>query len=96
MNYNGTPAGIIDRPSDVQTFGLQPNPSNGQVTITGSFESTDGTCLIYNAMGQLVESMEVNLDAPCQLNLSHLPNGVYMMHINSDSKTYRAKMVITQ
>ncbi|MCR4965554.1 MAG: T9SS type A sorting domain-containing protein [Bacteroidales bacterium] len=96
MNYNGTPAGINNFQDEVHTFGVQPNPSNGQVTITGSFAEDNGTCLIYNAMGMLVGSYEVDLAAPCQLNLSHLPNGVYMMNITSGNQTYRSKMVITQ
>lgn len=96
MNYDGTPAGIETYQPDFKTFGIQPNPSNGQVTILGTFASDNGTCMIYNAMGMLVGTYDLQLDAPCQLNLSHLPNGVYMMHINSDGQNYRSKLVIAQ
>ena len=96
INYNGTPAGIMDNASDIRTFGIQPNPTSGQVSVSGAFDSDEGTCLIYNAMGMLVGSYDVRLDAPFQLNLSNLPNGVYMMNIISGNHTFRSKLIITQ
>ncbi len=96
MNYNGTPAGIQNFDTDVKTFGIFPNPSTGNISVSGNFASDEGTCMIYNAMGVLVGNYHVQLSDAFSLDLSHLPNGVYMMHIVSDDQTFRSKMVIAR
>jgi hypothetical protein len=59
-----------------QTINIYPNPVTDELTI----ENGQGTAIIYNAVGQSVQ--EVNIDASkVQLNVSELPQGIYTIHI---------------
>ena len=68
--------GIVE--SDDQAYTLFPNPANESVTIKGE---NLNTVRIYNALGQLVESIEA---AGNELNISTASymNGVYFIKVN--------------
>jgi hypothetical protein len=62
--------------SNPQTINIYPNPVTDELTI----ENGQGTAIIYNAVGQSVQ--EVNIDASkVQLKVSELPQGIYTIHI---------------
>jgi hypothetical protein len=55
---------------------IYPNPVRYSLTI----ENGQGTAIIYNALGQLIQ--QVNIDASkLQLDVSELPQGIYTIHI---------------
>jgi hypothetical protein len=59
-----------------QTINIYPNPVTDELTI----ENGQGTAIIYNAVGQSVQ--EVDIDASkVQLTVSELPQGIYTIHI---------------
>ena len=63
--------------SNPQTINIYPNPVTDELTI----ENGQGTAIIYNALGQSVQ--EVNIDASkVQLKVSELPQGIYTIHIH--------------
>ncbi|MFT5913209.1 MAG: hypothetical protein ACI9XO_004756 [Paraglaciecola sp.] len=62
--------------SNHQNINIYPNPVTDELTI----ENGQGTAIIYNAVGQSVQ--EVNIDASkIQLTVSELPQGIYTIHI---------------
>lgn len=98
MRYDGTiVTGVQDYELESSTFEVVPNPtSNGMVTVKGNFQHENAVCNIYNVMGQLVMSCEVTTDATFPLNLSHLNNGIYIMHILGSSRNYNSKLIIAK
>ena len=55
---------------------IYPNPVRYSLTI----ENGQGTAIIYNALGQLIQ--QVNIDASkIQFDVSELPQGIYTIYI---------------
>lgn len=96
MNYDGSEATGVETHSSVLNFNIAPNPTAGNVTITGSFGFEDGVCNIYDAMGRLVNSSNVTLSPSFTMNLNDLNNGVYFMEIFSNNNVYKSKVVIAR
>lgn len=71
---------------------VSPNPSNGIVTINGISESTDVE--IYNSIGKLLLTKNINLDSN-QLDLTSLNNGVYLFK-TSNSNSQFSRIVINK
>jgi hypothetical protein len=67
---------------------IYPNPSNGNFTVNCPAEKINYS--ICNSLGQEILS-GVNTAATFQVNLSHLPNGVYYLRLaNANSQTHIA------
>ncbi len=96
MRYDGTPAGIVERTAPTMNLNIAPNPSNGMVTINGTFDSESGVCNVYNIMGMLVSSSNVTLSPSMTMNFSDLTNGAYFIEIISDNQIYKSKMIIAK
>jgi len=95
VKYSTNPTSITDNPQDA-TLRIYPNPTNGQLHITG-FDGTDaihGVCTdaqIFDVYGRkvLVVAVETHGRASLQqqqhptttLDISHLPDGVYFLRI---------------
>ena len=95
MDFHGN-VGVRDNSSHIRYFNATPNPSNGLLTVKGSFHGNSGRCNVYNAMGMLVYSEELSLSPTFNLNLSHLTNGIYFVEIGDGSQLYRSKVVIAK
>ncbi|MBK8369069.1 MAG: T9SS type A sorting domain-containing protein [Bacteroidetes bacterium] len=67
---------------------IYPNPNNGDFTI---LIPTKGTYTIVNAIGQIVETIELKEDAQ-QINVSGLSQGMYYVI----GKTSKVKVVVTK
>ncbi|MBR4135186.1 MAG: choice-of-anchor J domain-containing protein [Bacteroidales bacterium] len=65
-------------------FSIYPNPATDVLTVVG-----EGVAEIYNAIGQLVLSNEVNGNA--QLNVSDLESGVYFVRMNGNTQRFIKK-----
>lgn len=96
MHYDGTPAGIEDLGEPAQSFTIAPNPSYGNVSLKGAFEPGNGICNVYDAMGTLVHSSNINLEPTFNMNFSGLSNGIYLVEIVNDNHIYKSKMVIVK
>lgn len=92
---NGAPSSIQTNES-AANLNVHPNPSNGMVTISGSFNAGNGICNVYDMMGNLVTSKAVNLNAETTLNLSNLTPGMYMLEISDNANVYRSKILINK
>lgn len=80
----------------VNALDVYPNPSNGMITVCGSFNEGTGICNVYDMMGNLVMSKNVTLDSEISLNLNQLVSGMYMVEINDNSNIYRSKIIISK
>lgn len=95
MKFNGTILGIQEHESS--SFDIYPNPTqDGHVTIQGEFLPEQATCHIYNALGQLVKSVEIMTDATFTLNVSTLDNGIYFVDILGSERIYHSKLIIAR
>ena len=80
----------------VNALNVYPNPSNGLISVSGSFDEGVGICNVYDMMGNLVMSQNINLVSEFTLNLSQLVSGMYMVEINDNSNIYRSKIIISK
>lgn len=98
MNYDGSVvASIADYERQVSTFEVYPNPAQeGIVTIQGEFLPETAVCNIYNAVGQLVRSSNVETDATFSLNVNGLENGIYFVELIGSQRNYKSKLIISK
>jgi len=72
---------------DESPFKVYPNPTNGWVNVTGPMvEQVE----VFTPDGRLVERFGGRVNG---LNLSHLPEGVYVLRIGSDRGTFVHRLV---
>ncbi len=97
---NGTSgvAGIQNQSSSnlfkVNEYLIYPNPNNGQFTIKGALPQNTQLQVI-NTIGQVVYSvLQENAMDETQLDLSGLPNGLYLLNIIKSSSTTSQKICI--
>jgi hypothetical protein len=63
----------------METVSLYPNPANDKLFLEGLEEECEIS--IYNAMGMKVKTISLQGDA--EINISELPAGLYLLHIDS-------------
>lgn len=87
----------IDFPNGISalntaTFSIHPNPSNGNITITG-LQTNDKVSLV-NAFGKVVKltDNDMNVDQ-VELNLSTLPQGLYFVRIERNGAISNQKLI---
>jgi len=74
------------------TFSVYPNPATGQITITDlPQEATRIT--IYNALGALINDIELNGSGEPEIDLSAFPDGMYLIQLQSDHKLLSKKVM---
>ncbi len=82
--------------NEFEVFGVYPNPSNGEVTLTLS-TNEDVTVSLFDIRGRKVynEFKQNNSDVfTTKLNFSGMASGVYMLDVQSGSKRAVKKIVI--
>lgn len=67
-----------------------PNPSCGQVFISEVTQPTE--LKIYNSVGVLFQELEIHSDQ--ELDLSHLPKGIYFLTLSLDGTRYSRKIIL--
>jgi len=98
MRYDGTViTGIEEHASAISTFEIYPNPTqDGNITIQGEFFPEMAVCNIYNAMGQLVMTRNVETDATFTMNVNGLNNGIYFIELIGSERNYKSKLIISK
>ncbi len=79
----------IDDLIDSKTIRISPNPVVDRFTLTGKKEVSQ--LVIYNGMGQL---MMTSNGLKKEINVSHLPKGVYLLKLEVKGQWLFKKMVI--
>ena len=88
--------GLTNFTQVVDALNVYPNPNNGQMTVSGNFSEGNGTCMVYDMMGNLVLSRDITLAPEFTLNLNSLAPGMYMMEINDNTHISHAKIIISK
>jgi hypothetical protein len=85
--------GITTIASANETFGVYPNPNNGEFTLT-SGQLTENTYLeIYNNIGQLI-SKQLIKEATVKVNMTEQADGIYHLRITKEGEQlYKSKII---
>jgi hypothetical protein len=86
---NGTTVGLYENPE--LFFQLYPNPADEFIVISGP-DLLHALVKIFNATGQLVYSAFAD-EIPRRLDISYLPEGFYLVEVDSGSKKIIRKLV---
>lgn len=70
---------------------VYPNPTKGVLNISG--ETPIKTISIYNIVGQQLLFNKVDAATTCQINMSSLPKGVYLVQIEGENAMQTTKIV---
>jgi hypothetical protein len=81
-----------------QAIQLFPNPSSGQTTldIHGANAAGAMQLALFNVLGQEVYTSTVRDNFQNRLDLSNLPNGLYLLHVKSGSDYFVRQLVLTK
>lgn len=88
--------GINNYTQVVDALNVHPNPNSGIMTISGAFTEGEGVCRVYDMLGNLVMNRNITLAPEFTLNLNQLTPGMYMLEINGNNRTSRAKIIISK
>ena len=78
--------------SNIKVF---PNPSSGILQIQKDSENTFETLSVIDMLGKNVYSSQLNImQAEEQIDLSHLPKGIYLLNFKSDLETLTKRIII--
>ncbi len=86
--------GVIDLTKGKDIFNIFPNPTSGKANLQGNNSNTSYSVDVMNTLGQRVQYYT---SVQRQINLSNLPNGVYLL-VSTDLQTgkiYRNKIIKT-
>jgi hypothetical protein len=86
-----TESGLAFKTS-LPTFSMYPNPVTEQLNLILNDNSANASIQIYNLTGALVLETQADEFAKCQINLSNLQAGVYVVKVNN----YQASVFIKQ
>lgn len=91
--WNPGVLGISNMNSDKNDLTVFPNPSTGIITINGLEPSA--LLEVFDFAGQLVVSEKLNLSAISrQLDLSYLPDGIYLLKATDKNQVKSSKIIL--
>lgn len=76
-----------------QQFNLYPNPANKVVNITNNENMLVNQITIYDINGKQISTQTFNNEGGIQLNIEGLPNGTYLLHIETNEAMVVKKLV---
>ncbi|MEQ8909883.1 MAG: T9SS type A sorting domain-containing protein [Vicingaceae bacterium] len=95
VSITGQPVGLEDVEKTAAKLSFYPNPSNGEVKLLKNSDIQIDRLEVYNLKGQLVMNLTEGLNQNfLQLDLSHLPKGVYTIKSVGDQFTQSDKLII--
>jgi len=74
------------------SFAIYPNPSNGLITLES--EKPIQRLAVFDALGKLVYQENVQSQTQVQVNLGHLPHGLYLIQVEGDGVVASRKVVL--
>lgn len=75
---------------------IAPNPNKGKITlINNTFESLNGVIQIHDIMGRMrFQQKQIQIFDQQNLDVSHLPNGIYILSIHDKYHYIKQKFII--
>ncbi len=89
LSTTTTATSLLNQSEQIQVF---PNPSSGIFEIITSEVKNIAPAIIYNLQGKIIKTLQINNSAT-QLDLSELPDGVYILNISLSNETFVTKLV---
>lgn len=86
----------VDESLQTSNFEVSPNPTRGELTLRFGDLQGEVDVLVYNGMGQEVESfmMEVDGNQPYVYDMRSLPDGIYLLVAKHMGNTWIRKVVL--
>jgi endonuclease I len=78
-----------------EQIAIFPNPSNGIISLNLRDETGASDIGVFDLSGRLLEYYQYE-NKRMQIDLSHLPNGVYFLKVESDQKKFVSKISIVK
>jgi hypothetical protein len=72
---------------------IYPNPSLGQVFVTVPAEWNAGKITVYNSVGQIVMTGEVDHEHKTELSLESLKDGLYFINVSNGENSVTEKLI---
>ncbi|UUV20743.1 T9SS type A sorting domain-containing protein [Paenimyroides aestuarii] len=76
-----------------EKFNLYPNPANSVVNITNAENMQIQQITVYDIAGKQLSTQTYNNETEIQLNVEHLANGTYMLHLQTKQGIAVKKLV---
>jgi len=92
--YYSAPSAIFNSQQSNSLI-VYPNPASDHLTLNLE-SSSKATVSVYNQIGALVMETVTNNESLPQLNVSHLTNGIYMIHVMQQGMHYQSKLIINK
>lgn len=86
-------AAIGENTSPENIFSVYPNPSDGLVTIPASALSAKARLCIYDVSGRKIFCKTPEGEKAEIINISSVPNGIYFLNIQTDSRNLFQKII---
>lgn len=87
----------VDEKINHSVVRLYPNPVSAELTVSAENAIGDVKVSIYNSVGQLVLSANLNVqNGTANLNVSALSNGVYFLILHSDGYTVSERFILNK
>jgi hypothetical protein len=93
LKFNPEPLLSLAAKSEKQIVTMYPNPSSDKLTVLLPFESGTTHLEFFNALGQSVHQVDLSQHIN-QLNVSHLPAGVYLVTVSNGAYRTTNRIVI--
>ncbi len=88
-----TPLGIRDDKT-AKPLRFYPNPAKTFVQIETENTWQNGTLQISNMLGQVLKTEKINADANPKIDISTLPKGMYILHLETNKQNYTGKLLV--
>jgi len=82
----------VENPFSRLEFNIFPNPSSGIVTL--EFEKPVNRLTVFDALGRLVYQENSQYQTQLQIDLGHLPEGLYLVQVEGDGVVGSRKVVL--
>jgi len=92
-NAGGIVTGINETISE-NLFSIFGNPSSNEMKIETMFEMQNAELLIFNSLGQQMESQKNISENNISVNTSQLAGGIYFFRLNDEGKTILGKFIV--
>ena len=100
LQKSASVSGIERNNAAEETLRIYPNPGKGIFNVSmPTTRSNDLTVLVYNSIGMQLAgftSAGSTRQEPMQIDLSHLPDGVYFLRIHTDTEMITKKLIISR
>ncbi len=87
--------GVKEVSAQKAKINIYPNPANNMVTVDASGQKINDIAII-NVLGEVVANVKANGSAKAEINVAHLPAGVYFVRIASGNQLYQQKLIINR